>query len=363
VNDVVAAAEIVDTLHESLVVLDDTLAVVQANRAFYATFAVSAAETVGRDLIALGNAQWDIPALRALLARVIACDEAFEGYEVTHAFPGIGERTMMLNARRIATQARPTLLLAIQDITAQKAAEARLAAHARELARSNAELESLAAVASHDLQEPLRAVVGYLQLLERRTTALSRDARDLVRHAVDAAGRMQRLVGDLLAYARVGRGGAPFEAVDVNDVVRRALASLSVAVREAAAVVRCGALPTVQADPRELEAVFQNLIGNAIKFRRAPAPHVDVAAERSGAGWRFVVRDDGIGIAPGDHERIFTPFERLHTRREFPGSGIGLALVKRIVERHGGEVSVASEPGRGSAFSFFLPDDPKGRAT
>ncbi|HEX8203479.1 MAG TPA: ATP-binding protein, partial [Isosphaeraceae bacterium] len=242
------------------------------------------------------------------------------------------------------------------DITARKRVESELARKAEELARSNAELEQFAYVASHDLQEPLRMVTSYVQLLARRYRGrLDADADDFIDFAVDGATRMQALINDLLAYSRVGSRGGPVAPTDSRAALENALANLTIAISEGEAVVRVGELPVVRADATQLTQLFQNLISNAIKFRGPDPPRIAVEARRRGPAWVFSVCDNGIGIDPRHVERIFLIFQRLHSRAEYPGTGIGLALCKRIVERHGGRIWVDSRPGRGSSFVFTLP--------
>ncbi len=236
-------------------------------------------------------------------------------------------------------------------------AEKRLEHYAAELERSNRELEQFAYITSHDLQEPLRMVTSYLQLLERRYKgALDEDADDFIAYAVDGATRMQMLIRDLLTYSRVSTHAKPFEPTNCNDILNHARANLEIAIHESAATVTSDDLPTITADATQLTQVFQNLIGNAVKFRRKEEPpRVHVTAERKEDEWLFSVRDNGIGIAPEHTERIFLIFQRLHTRDEYPGTGIGLAVCKKIVERHGGRLWVESEPGKGSTLYFTIP--------
>ena len=245
---------------------------------------------------------------------------------------------------------------AFYDVTARKRAEYELYRTVEELKRSNAELEQFAYVASHDLQEPLRALTGMVQLLQQRYKGkLDARADEYINLAVEAAGRMQGLIGALLAFSRVDRYGGPIEAVDMNGVLGHALANLQVAIREAEASVTYDPLPQVAADGPQITQVFQNLIGNAIKFRTAAVPQIHVGAVSQPGAWQFFVRDNGIGIDPEHAERIFLIFQRLHSRREYPGTGIGLALCKKIIERHGGKIWVESEPGAGATFYFTLP--------
>ena len=225
-----------------------------------------------------------------------------------------------------------------------------------ELERSNKELEQFAYVASHDLQEPLRMVSSYTELLERRYgDKLDDKGRTFINFAVDGAVRMQRLINDLLEFSRVSTRGKPMQPVDINRVLGAVRANLSVAIREAGALVTNEALPTVVADETQLVQLLQNLVGNAIKFRGGERPLVHVSAQPGGTECVFAVRDNGIGIAPEYFERIFVIFQRLHARGEYPGTGIGLAVCRRIVERHGGRIWVESAPGQGSTFYFALP--------
>jgi len=231
-----------------------------------------------------------------------------------------------------------------------------------ELARSNRDLEQFAYVASHDLQEPLRMVATYTQLLaERYQGKLDADADKYIHYAVDGALRMQRLVQDLLAFSRVGRQGFSHESTDCDAVLQMALTNLEAAIRESGAAVKHAQLPVLVADRSQLVQVFQNLIGNAIKFRGSEPPLIRVNAEIQEKEWLFSVADNGIGIAAEHRENVFVIFRRLHTHSEYPGSGIGLSICKKIIEQHGGRIWVDSEPGRGSIFQFTLPIKPTPR--
>ena len=245
-----------------------------------------------------------------------------------------------------------------RDITARKEAEEKLVEERNLLARSNAELEQFAYVASHDLQEPLRAVASCVQLLKKRYEGkLDARAEEFITHAVDGTKRMQALITDLLAYSRVGTHIHPFEPTDCETVLAEALANLSMAIQESGAVVQHDPLPTLLADASQLGQVFQNLIGNALKFRSERLPEVRITARREAGAWRFAVSDNGIGIEPQYFDRIFRVFQRLHTRTRYPGTGIGLAICKKIVERHGGRIWIESQPDQGSTFYFTVQEN------
>lgn len=245
---------------------------------------------------------------------------------------------------------------AVMDITLRKHAQEQLERYAQELERSNAELEQFAYVASHDLQEPLRMVSSYTQLLARRyRDQLDADADEFIEFAVDGANRMQHLINDLLAYSRVGTRGGRFEPTDLANVLANARLNLAASIEEQNALITNDDLPRVLADKGQLIQLMQNLIGNAIKFRSDGSPRVHISAQDQEREWLISVQDNGIGISPEYHERVFEIFQRLHGRDEYPGTGIGLAVSRRIVERHGGEIWVESEPGQGSTFYFTIP--------
>ena len=238
-----------------------------------------------------------------------------------------------------------------RDITERKLAE-----RAKELARSNAELEDLAYVVSHDLRQPLHNVTGYVKLLAKEYQGkLSADADEYIRYALDGVTWMQTLIDDVFTYARATTEKKPFDPTDFASVVNQAIDNLSAAIEEHRATVTSEPMPTVAADGRAMTQVFQNLIENALKFRSQEPPSVHVGAERRAGEWVFSVRDNGIGIDPAHTRNLFMMFHRLHSRREYPGSGIGLAVCRKIVEQHGGRIWVESEHGRGTTFYFTIP--------
>lgn len=243
-----------------------------------------------------------------------------------------------------------------KDISERKQAEEALASQTRELARSNAELEQFAYVASHDLQEPLRMVSNYTQLLARRyNDKLDSDAHEFIAFAVDGAIRMQGLINDLLMYSRVGTKGKKFRRMDCSNALGQAIVNLRSAIEESRAIVTNDDLPIMVADEGQLVQLFQNLIANGIKFHGGDSPRVHIAAQRQEDGWLFSVRDNGIGIDPQYAERIFIIFQRLHGHSEYPGTGIGLSICKKIVDRHGGRIWVESQVGQGATFFFTIP--------
>jgi len=223
------------------------------------------------------------------------------------------------------------------------------------LKRSNEDLEQFAYVASHDLQEPLRVVRGYVQLLERKFKGLlDADAEQFIFYIVDGVERMRQLITDLLNYSRVGSLGREFRSINMQALVDRVRENLDKVIAETGATLVYDSLPEVQGDETQLVQLFQNLIGNGIKFRGESPPRIEISARREGDRWVFAVRDNGIGIDREYWDQIFVIFQRLHTRQKYPGTGIGLAICKRILERHGGAIWLESELGKGSTFYFTL---------
>jgi PAS domain S-box-containing protein len=321
----------------------------------------SRAEAIGKTSVDLGIMDADT---RKKLIEQFARDGRARNQEVEVVARSGDRRTALLSAEFVDFQGERTLLAVMVDITDRKVADEalrksreELAAKAVELARSNAELEQFAYVSSHDLQEPLRMVSSYLQLIESRYKEhLDEDGHEFIRYAVDGAKRMQALINDLLSFSRVGTRGKPFGPVESEASLKDALNNLEVAIETDHAKVEYGALPKVTADVGQLTQLFQNLVGNAIKFHGEAAPAVHIEATRGDGVWTFAVRDNGIGIDPKYFDRVFIVFQRLHARDDYPGTGIGLAICKKIVERHGGRIWVESEPGKGSTFRFTLPD-------
>ena len=352
------AESIVETVREPLVVLDIDLKILSANRSFYNTFKVIPDETIGNFIYDLGNQQRDIPRLRTLFEDILPKNTKFDNFEVEHDFPIIGRKIMLLNARRIYRKDIGTqmILLAIEDITEHKRREEELKKLSEELARSNTDLRDFAYVASHDLKKPLQSIEGFAKLLGRRYKGkLDAKADEFIEYIGSGVKRMQMLIKDLLEYSQVGAKEKKFKPTDCSGVVQKAVGNLQAAIEESNAVVTYDELPTVMVDTPQMISLFQNLIDNAIKFRGEEAPRVHISAERKGDEWVFSIRDNGIGIDPKDSEQIFGMFQRLHGSTEYPGTGIGLAICKKIVGQHGGHIWVESELGKGSTFFFTLP--------
>ena len=351
------AENIIETVREPLVVLDKDLKVLSVNRSFYNTFEVTPDETVGKLIYDIGDRQWDIPSLRTLLEDILPKNTQFIDYEVSHKFQTIGQKIMLLNARQIYQEVigTPIILLAIEDITERKRAEEKLKQTLEELERSNKDLEQFAYAASHDLQEPLRTVSNFSQLLAKRYQGeLDAKADQFIGFIVDGSTRMQQMIDNLLAYSRVSTRAKPFEPTDCETLFDQALANVKMAIEESDALVTHDPLPTVMADASQMVQLFQNLLSNAIKFRKEK-PRIMVSAAQRGNEWLFSVKDNGIGIAPEFMEHIFKVFQREHASAEYPGTGVGLAICKKIVERHGGMIWVESQAGRGSTFYFTIP--------
>jgi len=262
----------------------------------------------------------------------------------------------ILTTKLIKSGGEEAILGIITDITEQKNAEKQLMQLNRELTRSNEELQQFAHVASHDLQEPLRMVASYVQLLERRYKGkLDEDADEFIGYAVDGAKRMQNLINNLLLYSRVGIRGKPFKREDMNVLLNKALENLKITIEENDAEITYDKLPVVECDELQMVQVFQNLIGNSIKFRTEDKPKIHISAEKNDKSWLFSVRDNGIGIESRYRDRIFIIFQSLHSKKEYPGSGIGLTISKKIIERHGGSMWFSSKPEQGTTFYFSIP--------
>ena len=352
--------DVMNTVRQPLLVVDDAYRVVFANGAFLRTFRVEPDQTVGATLFELGNGQWDIPALRVLLRDKLSVVAEASDFDVDHDFPGIGRKIMHLHARMVMQGPRQPrkILLAIEDVTERRVTEWHLAEQRLELQRSNAALNEFASVASHDLQEPLRKILSFGERLEITAGAvLEGEARQHLARMLSAAGRMRTLINDLLLYSQVTTHIAAFSPTDLSGVAREVLADLETTVAEAGARVEVGNLPVIDADALQMRQLFQNLLGNAIKYRRPDVPSVVRmnAANPDHHYCTLTVADNGIGFGQEHADKIFRMFERLHGRAEYPGSGIGLAICRQIVERHRGTIAAAGSAGQGATFTVTLP--------
>ncbi len=371
-----------------IIVWDPTFRITRFNHAFERLTGLRAAEALGKQLDILFPEESRDASLDHI--RHALSGERWEAVEIPIRKTDGSVRTVLWNSANIYDKEGTTIMATIAqglDITERKLAEEELrkardeleervrertkelflaseelAARAQELARksedltrSNAELEQFAYVASHDLQEPLRMISSYVQLLSRRyNNKLDNDADEFIAYAVEGTKRMQQLINDLLAYSRVGTRGRDPEPTNFEQVFSEAMANLKIAVEESEAIVTHDKLPIEVADKMQMVQLFQNLIGNAIKFKGHESPRIHVSARPAGDEWIFSVQDNGIGIDPQFFDRIFTIFQRLHGRNEYPGTGIGLTVSKKIVERHGGRIWLQSEPGKGTTFYFTI---------
>jgi light-regulated signal transduction histidine kinase (bacteriophytochrome) len=304
--------------------------------------------------IARANGRNKMPRFQAAIGELIALVSVAEGIRAGAVEEGL---------RRAEAFARgddggvEQVMGVCRDVTAQKKAEEMLPAQATQLARSNRELEQFAFVASHDLQEPLRRIASYAQLLDRRySTTLDDTARNYLSYMVDGVSRMGELIRSLLSYSRAGKPDLTIENVSTGGIVRELLVDLDELIRREGAVVTFDDLPSVPANHVLLSQVFQNLLVNAIKFHGTDAPRVHIMADHSEGEWLFRVQDNGIGIPTTYHQKIFRIFQRVRSPDGRPGTGIGLAICQRIIERHGGRIWVESAEGKGSIFFFTLPD-------
>ena len=344
----------VDTLPLQVAILDDSGTILYTNRA-WREFGErndidGASDTIGVDYLAVTeSAATDTAQTAATGLRKILAGER-ERFELEYPCHSPDERRWFL------MRAVPFDHDGVRYVTVAHADVTDRNEYRQELERSNERLERFAHALSHDLQEPLRMVTQYLQLLERRYAGdLDEEATTFVDFAVDGAERMSSMIDGLLAYARVERSGDPLEPIDLEAVLADVLADLSLRIEETDATVDVASLPRVEGDPNQLRRVFQNLLSNAIEYSGDAPPRIHVDADRDSDDWIVTVRDEGIGVPPDDRDRVFEVFERLHGNGESEGSGIGLAICRRIVERHGGEIWVESELGQWAAFRFTLP--------
>ena len=349
-------AAIVESSADGIVAVDPSFHISEWNAGAEALFGYTAAEAIGRELSLTAPEEERAEQFERLAEAAAGRPQVYESFR--RRKDGSRFRALLtLFPIRSRDRAHLGVSTIVHDITDSYEAHRRLERRSKELARSNSELGQFAYVASHDLQEPLRMVTGFMGLLQKKYgSTLGDEADEYIGFAVDGARRMQGLIDDLLTYSRVGsRGGSPVE-VDLGDVARSVTQNLLTLIEETGATIGQTDLPTVTADRQQMGQLYQNLIGNAMKFRGERSPHVELGAERGNGEWRLFVRDHGIGIAPEHRENVFVIFRRLHSREEYPGTGIGLAVCKRIVERHRGRIWVDSTVGGGCTFWFTLPD-------
>ena len=363
------ADSIVDTVREPLLLLDEALKVVTANASFCRDFGHPRADVEGQSLYDIGGGEWNVPALRHLLDELLPANTELHNFEV-HTRSAAGDRrTMLLNAKRLdhPDGGVRLILLAFEDVTERRRLEHALQVAMAELERSNQELEGFASIASHDLQEPLRKIRAFGERLEAVCEGrLPEKGRDYLSRMTAAAARMQALINSVLSLARVNTRAEVWREVNLGTIVSEVLADLEETLSRTGGQVVVDPLPCLPADPTQMRQLFQNLIVNALKFRGAAAPRIRITATERGDGraalptavrttWQIVVSDNGIGFEPKYAERIFKPFERLHGREVYEGTGIGLALCRRIVQRHGGTISADSAAGEGARFTVQLP--------
>ena len=352
--------DILDTVRQPLLVLDPEFRVTKANRAFFRTFQVSPEATIGTGLFALGDGQWDIAPLREMLSDKLPVERQLDDFDVDHVFPGIGRKIMSLNARLVehGPDIPRVILLAIEDVTVLRETESRLAEQRRELQRSNRALDEYASIASHDLQEPLRKILSFGERLVAAVgTDLDGPSREHLDHMLEAASRMRILIDDLLTYSRTSTRPQHIVRTDLGAIAREVVADLDSAIADASGRVEIGELPTLVADPTQMRQLLQNLLGNALKYRRTGVPLLVRLSCDSPPGPTCVitVADNGIGFNQIYAEKIFKMFQRLHNRSQYAGTGIGLAICRTIAERHGGAIEATSIAGEGATFRVTLP--------
>lgn len=390
---------IINTMHDPLLILGNDLRVKSANRAFYKNFDSTDEQTEGKLLYDLGNKEWDIPALRELLEDIIPNNSSVDNFEVKHTFLNLGEKIMLLNANRIVqkTHREQLILLMISDVTEtrhlllekelrekelltkeldrsekdklrlekavnERTAELKKANKAlqqknADLLTLNTELEAFSYVASHDLQEPLRMITSYMELLLRKYgDRLDDKALKYIDFATDGAKKMKSLTRDLLDYSKAGKETGQVEAVDVKKIIDEYRKLRRKVISEKNATIEWGDLPTLHTHEMVMTQVLHNLLDNSLKYsKEGVPPKVRIDARETEKEWEFSVSDNGIGIEPDNFEKIFIMFQRLHDRRQYEGTGIGLSTAKRQVEFLGGEIRVDSAPGEGSTFYFTVP--------
>lgn len=358
------ADAIVEAIREGLVVVDGDLRIRFVNAAFRRMFGLDAASS-GQRLLTVAGAEFDDAAFRPLLQRLVDARESIEEFELAVGVAHADQRVLLISGRVLddSRADAPAFLLVVEDITTQRMVERALASRSTELARSNDDLEQFAAAASHDLREPLRKIQAFgSRLATRYESVLDEEGTGYVERMVESSARLQQLISDQLQYARIAVRTPDAVPTPLGDIAAEALSELEVRIENTGASVSLAELPLASVDPDLFRFVFLNLVGNALKFTRPGVrPEIRIYVVPGPAalsGTTIVVEDNGIGIEARYMERIFRPFQRLHTRAQYEGSGMGLAIVRRIVERHGGSIGLDSAPGEGSRFNITLPPAP-----
>lgn len=355
------AGSVLETMRQPLVILDERLIVRLVNDAFCRVFETTATEAVGRPIQDLEGGQWNSPILQTALDTVLGDQTTLTDIEIRLDVPRRGSRTFVMDARQVVVgDARSRLVLvAFDDVTERRRAELERDRYERRLERSNRDLEDFAHAAAHDLQEPLRKVRAFADRLERSFEDIPLDdrQREYLTRMREAAERMQTRIDDLLGLARVGRSEPKHDQLDLTKLVASVMQDLDRMITDTQSEVVTGPLPVIEGDASQLALLFQNLIANAIKYRKSGAGgRIEVTVAAVEPDWvEIEVADEGIGFDPAYAERIFRPFERLHGRDEYEGSGVGLSICRRVAELHGGTITARGEPGRGAVFTIRLP--------
>jgi signal transduction histidine kinase len=346
------AQAVVGVVREPLIVLDANLRVRTANRAFYQVFQVEPKDTEGRPIYEIGGGQWNNPTLRQLLEEMLPKHSWVMDFQLEQNYMGIGVKTLVLHAREIRHgDGERMILLAIDDIT-------ELRQFADDLRKTNEDLKQFIYAASHDLQEPIRMIVTYTDLLNQRfADQLGEDGGLFINYAVEGAQRLEALISGLREFWQVSeRVEEQRTPVDCNEIFQTVLLNLEKSITESGASVTADPLPVVMASAAPLIQVFQNLLSNAIKYRSNKPPQIHVSAARDATEWVFSIADNGLGIDSKYAYEVFRVFKRLHSRSKYPGTGIGLSICQKIVERYGGQIWVEPNPSGGSIFKLTIPD-------
>jgi PAS domain S-box-containing protein len=355
------ARAIVETVEVPLLVLDDRMVVLSANPAFLDAFQLGSEGVLGHSLFTIADGLWDQDRLREQLLGVLPARTEFRALELRVSREGGDPRFLLLNARQVELEGEEQnlILLTMEDVTVQEELRAQVQRHLTQVERSNRDLQEFAHSASHDLQEPLRKIRTYAhRLLDRLPPeSLGETERRYLERMAEAAERMQQRIDDILSLGRLGRTTPDFTRVELAPLLRGVIEDLETSMEASAARIEIRALPELEGDPAQLRLLFQNLLSNALKFHRPGVPpHIEIGAAPAQAGIRITIRDNGIGFAPQYAERIFRPFERLHGRESYQGTGIGLSICRRIMENHEGSIEATSSPEAGACFTLVFPD-------